>query len=115
MATLGESSATTKVRTAEDIERKYNLSNMKTDLESIQGQIIETNTELNNFIDVTYPTDKNNLQEQIDGKVETWYYSGIPSLSNLPASDWTTNDEKDKHIGDLYYDKSTGYAYIFMG
>jgi len=113
MATLGESNSTTKVRTAEDIERKYNLANMKTDLESIQGQIIETNTELEEFIDVTYPSDKNNLQEQIDGKVETWYYSGIPSLSNLPASNWTTDDEKEKHIGDLYYDKSTGYAYIF--
>lgn len=104
---------TAKARTPEDLERKYDLPKLKANQEHIENQIITTTTELDNFIDVVYPADKNNLQEQIDGKVETWFYTGIPSLSNLPASGWTTNAEKDKHIGDLYYDKSTGYAYIF--
>lgn len=53
------------------------------------------------------------LQNQADGAIETWFYEGIPTLDNLPAVDWTTNDIKKVHIGDLYYDQITGYAYRF--
>lgn len=53
------------------------------------------------------------LQKQTDGAIETWFYEGVPTLDNLPAVDWTTGDLKKKHIGDLYYDKTTGYAYRF--
>ena len=55
-----------------------------------------------------------NLQSQVDGQIQTWYYEGTPTLNNAPANTWTTTIDKDKHIGDLYYDKSTGYAYRFM-
>lgn len=54
------------------------------------------------------------LQNQIDGNVTTWYYSGVPTLNNLPANQWTTTTDKDNHIGDIYYDSATGYAYRFM-
>lgn len=53
------------------------------------------------------------LQNQADGAIETWFYEGVPTLDNLPAIDWTTNDIKKVHIGDLYYDQTTGYAYRF--
>lgn len=53
------------------------------------------------------------LQKQTDGAIETWFYEGVPTLKNLPAVDWTTGDLKKKHIGDLYYDQITGYAYRF--
>ena len=53
------------------------------------------------------------LQNQADGTIETWFYEGIPTLDNLPAIDWTTNEIKKVHIGDLYYDQTTGYAYRF--
>ena len=53
------------------------------------------------------------LQNQADGAIETWFYEGVPTLDNLPAVDWTTNDIKKVHIGDLYYDQTTGYAYRF--
>lgn len=54
------------------------------------------------------------LQKQVDGAISTWYYEGEPTLTNTPASDWTTEEDKVMHIGDLYYDKLTGYAYRFM-
>lgn len=54
------------------------------------------------------------LQKQIDGAIETWFMTGVPTLQNAPANEWTTDDEKDKHIGDLYYDKATTYAYRFL-
>lgn len=53
------------------------------------------------------------LQNQVDGAIETWFYEGEPTLSNLPAVDWTTNEIKKSHVGDLYYDQITGFAYRF--
>ena len=53
------------------------------------------------------------LQKQTDGAIETWFYEGVPTLYNLPAVDWNTSELKKIHIGDLYYDQITGYAYRF--
>ena len=54
------------------------------------------------------------LQNQIDGQIETFYYDYEPTLKNIPASDWKTEDDKKKHEGDLFYWKSKGYAYRFF-
>lgn len=54
------------------------------------------------------------LQTQIDGQIESFFYDYEPSLQNLPASKWTSTEERKKHEGDLFYWKSTGYAYRFM-
>lgn len=70
--------------------------------------------EVNDFISNTYTTDINNLQSQIDGQIETYFYDYEPTLQNTPASEWTTNEERKKHEGDLFYWKSKGYAYRFM-
>jgi hypothetical protein len=53
------------------------------------------------------------LQNQMDGAIETWFYEGVPTLKNAPASSWTTDKDKDTHLGDLYYDNKTGKAYRF--
>lgn len=53
------------------------------------------------------------LQNQVDGAIETWFYEGVPTLKNAPASGWTTDKDKDTHLGDLYYDNKTGKAYRF--
>lgn len=54
------------------------------------------------------------LQAQIDGQIESFFYDYEPSLQNKPASEWTSTEERKKHEGDLFYWKSTGYAYRFM-
>lgn len=60
------------------------------------------------------------LQDQIDGQIETFYYDYEPTLQNKPASDWTTKEERKKHEGDLFFwkpNKETGeggYAYRFF-
>lgn len=60
------------------------------------------------------------LQDQIDGQIETFYYDYEPTLQNKPASDWTTKEERQKHEGDLFFwkpNKETGeggYAYRFF-
>lgn len=52
----------------------------------------------------------NTLQSEVDSAIETWYQKGAPSLTVLP---WGEED-KEKHIGDLYYDIDTGYSYRFF-
>lgn len=53
------------------------------------------------------------LQNQIDGVIETWFFNGVPTLTNYPASEWTTEALQIAHLGDLYYDNDTGTAYRF--
>ena len=53
------------------------------------------------------------LQFQVDHMAEIYYGTAVPTLSNTPASSWNTNDIKDIHVDDLYYNTSTGYCYRF--
>lgn len=50
-----------------------------------------------------------------DRMIETYYYNYAPALDNIPASQWTTNgnDERPNHVGDLFFNKETGYTYRF--
>jgi len=102
------------VRTAQDLERKYNLSSIsliKKAVEQTEVGLTKVNAELEDFANATLNTIED-LQDQIDGNITTFYYSGVPTLSNLPVSSWSES-EYNTHIGDLYYDKNTGYAYRF--
>lgn len=75
-------------------EVKTDISNAKEGAEKANNSIID-------------------LQKQIDGVIESWSADPVPTLTNYPASSWTTNKDKEKHIGDLYYDKSNK-CYRFM-
>lgn len=72
---------------------------------SLQGQSISDIAEqqVNDFVDTVYTPAIDNLQAQIDGQIETWFYDYIPTTTNYPASNWTTDTERDKHLGDLFY------------
>ena len=75
-------------------------------------EIKSVNNELKEFVNSVTET-IGELQDQVDGNITTWFYSGVPTLQNEPANSWTTDEEKNNHLGDLYYDKETGYAYRF--
>lgn len=103
----------TGVRTAQDLERKYDLASLvgiKKAVEKTQAGLTNTNSELINFINSTVENIEE-LQNQIDGNVTTWFYNGVPTTENAPANEWNTEKEKNIHLGDLYYDQDTGYAY----
>lgn len=55
----------------------------------------------------------NNIQNQVDGSISTWFYDAEPTLVNLPASEWTNTEIRNIHLGDIYYDRLTGFAYRF--
>lgn len=54
----------------------------------------------------------NSMQGQIDGNINTWTGTPVPTLSNYPANEWLTDTEMSKHVGDLYYDGGS-HAYRF--
>lgn len=65
--------------------------------------------------------DVSNLQKQVDSvkaiatsAIKTYMRGGVPSADNYPAKDWTTDELKNQHLGDVYYDHDTGSAYRYM-
>lgn len=104
------------VRTAQDLERKYNLSSigqLKRNYELQKEQLNKVENEITEFAKVT-TKEIEDLKNQVDGNITTWFSSGLPTLENYPASEWLTDEDKNNHLGDLYYDQDTGYSYRFI-
>ena len=80
-----------------------------------QSSLKQTSDSITASVSKTYATKDalTALQNVADNAIESWRGTGVPTLTNKPASDWTTDAEKKKHSGDLYYDKATGKAYRF--
>ena len=93
------------------VVNSFSLSSGKT-IEQIAQE--EAGEQVNDFIAAVYDPTVANLQSQIDGQIETWYYDYEPNLNNAPASSWTTEAERARHEGDLFYWKSKGYSYRFF-
>lgn len=76
----------------------------------------EATSQVNQFNEVIKNINTNitDIQKQVDGAIETFYYSGVPTLTNIPASYWTTASKREAHLGDLYLDTATGVAYRFL-
>ena len=58
------------------------------------------------------------MQSQIDGAIETWTGTAVPTLNNAPASNWKTAEARDSHVGDVYFvvnsdSQQNGYNYRF--
>lgn len=62
---------------------------------------------LESFIDNEYADDLLAINGQIDKKAETWYQSSDPSV------EWTTEDLKKLHVGDLWFDTDENKSYIY--
>lgn len=73
------------------------------------------NNQLVNYVGkATYAQDISIIQDQIDKNITSWFYPHEPRLNNIPASEWTTDEIKNTHLGDLFYDTTTGRAYRFQ-
>lgn len=114
---LKQSSAA--VQTANQISTtlrtEYQTKEAADKIYATQSSLKQTSDSITASVSKTYATKDalSALQNVADNAIESWRGTGVPTLENKPASDWTTNDDKKKHSGDLYYDKSTGKAYRF--
>lgn len=72
---------------------------------TIKGKTPENvaNAEVEKFITEVYSPQIKVLQEQIDGQIEAFFGDYVPDGNNEPASTWTDDTTKKKHLGDLFY------------
>ena len=70
--------------------------------------------ESKDFINNTLPGILEEIQSQLDGQIEQFFYTYDPTLSNIPASEWTTTALKEQHLGDLFYNTDTGAVFRFV-
>lgn len=85
---------------------------------AVNSAISAVNTSLVNAVE--------GLQNQIDGEITSWFEAGTPIDINVagsttiavnenpPSQQWTDNNEKIKHEGDLYYDTNTQYCFRWI-
>ena len=106
---------------------KINVTNMNADnltVGTINGQRIGDKsidlTKLSKEVPTKEYLDniQNGLQNQIDSAIQTYTSDTIPTLKNSPASSWTDNSTKAKHVGDICYvtnagGNADGYCYRF--
>ena len=58
-------------------------------------------------------TDVDLVKEQTDREYTLWFFDYVPTLSNIPASEWTTAELKTMHDQDMFYNRLTGKGYRF--
>ena len=69
---------------------------------------------LNDFISDIFNPKIIEIQRQLDGQLETFFFDYEPALDNYPASEWTTEEARATHEGDLFFCKTSGYSYRFF-
>lgn len=79
-------------------------------LEELGNEALESK----NFINNTLPGLLAEIQAQLDGQIEQFFETYDPTLNNAPASEWTTTQLKDNHLGDLFYNTATGAVFRFV-
>ncbi len=64
-----------------------------------------------------HQADIDDIKAQSDEQVVLWFGEQVPTLDNEPANAWTTDDIKQQHVKDIYYNKAAkengGRAYSF--
>ena len=98
-----------------ELETKYSTTDEIAEQYATKSLVEQTSQSITSTVEATYATKATveALENIANNAVQTWMGSGVPTLSNKPASDWNTADLKSQHSGDIYYDTNTGYSYRF--
>jgi hypothetical protein len=70
--------------------------------------------ETKDYINNTLPGILDEIQAQLDGQIEQFFYEYDPTTSNAPANTWTTAADKENHLGDLFYNTATGNVWRWV-
>lgn len=101
------------VRTAQDLEKKYNFASLlglKKNIEITSQGIQKIENELNSILTSLVINLKDVLDNQ--SEISLWFYSSQPTTTNEPYILWENPAE---HEGDIYYDKNSGLIYQWNG
>ena len=70
---------------------------------------INDTEDLDKFVSVTYTPTVTSLQNQVDGKIESWYTASTSD----PKIAWTDTTTRVKHEGDMWYQTDTKKSYWY--
>ena len=98
-----------------EVSKTYQVKGDYATNSSVRSAIEQSANSITSTVESTYATKATveALKNIADNAIESWSGTGVPTLTNKPASDWTTDTLKKQHLGDLYYDKATSYGYRF--
>ena len=94
---ITDSNTTSKI-----INIEKTLETTNSDIGELSEKVNGYTADFNEFYDNEYIKSIDNLQKQIDGSIQFWNGAEIPTLSNKPAVDWKTEDERVNHQADIY-------------
>lgn len=88
------------------------------------GNVADINTKADDakdYIDNTLPDILDGIQAQLDGQIEQFFYDYDPTDATEPTSTWIAEDtqtgtytEREKHLGDLFYNTDTGKVFRYV-
>ena len=93
----------------------YKSGSNRTDSYNSVDWAIADDAQVNNFVSEIYEPDMLDLQKQIDGQLNYYFYES--SLAQTPASTsgsagWNAESKKEHH-GDIAYDRTTNTGYYY--
>lgn len=84
------------------------------DVEEVLEEVKITANEARDYITNTLPTLFEEVDARIDGQVESFFENYDPTLTNRPASSWTTDIEKERHLNDTFTNNNTGASWKWV-
>ena len=100
-----------------DLDRNEIFGNIKflgANGETTAAEVESKTAAVNSLVNTTIVPTLESMQNQIDGKIDQWFYNYNPTLTNEPANAWTTETERIKHSGDLFYNIDSGKVWRFV-
>jgi hypothetical protein len=100
--------------TPEQLRQRYKLDDLGKDRKAIQANI-EGLTKINNEQESIVESIILSLADiEIQSAITLWFFNGEPTVLNAPYTYWPDPEDKEEHLGDLYYDRDKGYVYQFQ-
>lgn len=95
---ISESEAETLAAAKEEVERAR---------EALEIELASTYSKLNEYIE----TVRSELQNQIDGAIESFFYDYEPTKENYPASEWVSLGTEEEHLNDTFTNTIDGRSW----
>ena len=107
-----------KLSTGETVKEYINgaVGDIQSKVDEVSGKVedaVERLAEQQNYIAALQKIIED-LQDQIDGVIESHYGKTDPTTSNYPANEWTTEEQKQAHSNDTYTNLSTGKSWKWV-
>lgn len=107
-----------KLSTGETVKEYINgaVGDVQSKVDEVSGKVedaVERLAEQQNYIAALQKIIED-LQDQIDGVIESHYGKTDPTTSNYPANEWTTEEQKQAHSNDTYTNLSTGKSWKWV-